>query len=109
MQGSGQLIILLPLFALYFGVLRPRQKAMKLAQLANKNIEVGNTVMTTSGIHATVRAIDDTIASIEIAPGTVIRIERRAIAKVISVGTELPELASNPHSPDATPNTEASA
>jgi preprotein translocase subunit YajC len=105
MRGTGQLIVLLPLFALYFGVIRPRQKAMKLLQLANKNIEVGNTVMTTSGIHATVRSIDENVASLEIAPGTVIRIERRAIAKVI---TEPSPLITT-HSSDATPNTEASA
>jgi preprotein translocase subunit YajC len=105
MRGTGQLIVLLPLFALYFGVIRPRQRAMKLAQLANRNIEVGNTVMTTSGIHATVRSIDENVASLEIAPGTVIRIERRAIAKVI---TE-PSTLITTQSSDATPNTEASA
>jgi preprotein translocase subunit YajC len=105
MQGAGQYIVLLPLIALYLGIIRPRQKAMKLAQLANKNIEVGNTVMTTSGIHATVRSIDDNVASLEIAPGTVIRIERRAIAKVIPAGST----PVSTHSPDATPNTEASA
>jgi preprotein translocase subunit YajC len=104
MQAS-QYIVLLPLIALYFGVIRPRQKAMKLAQLANRNIEVGNTVMTTSGIHATVRSIDENVASLEIAPGTVIRIERRAIAKVIP---EVPTLPAA-HSPDVTPNPEASA
>ncbi len=105
MQGAGQYIVLLPLLALYLGIIRPRQKAMKLAQLANRNIEVGNTVMTTSGIHAIVRSIDDNVASLEIAPGTVIRIERRAIAKVIPD----PSIPITTHSTDVTPNTEASA
>jgi preprotein translocase subunit YajC len=103
---TQQLILLLPLFAVYFGMIRPRQKAMKLAQEANRNIVVGTRVMTTSGIHGTVRAIDDKVASLEIAPGVEIRIERRAIAKALSDASET--LSIDATSTD-TPTTEASA
>jgi preprotein translocase subunit YajC len=103
---TQQLILLLPLFAVYFGMIHPRQKAMKLAQEANRNIVVGTRVMTTSGIHGTVRAIDDKVASLEIAPGVEIRIERRAIAKALSDASET--LSIDATSTD-TPTTEASA
>ncbi len=100
----NSLILLLPLFGVYFGILRPRQKAMKAQQDSNRNVAVHDEVMTTSGIYATVVAIDDNTASLEIAPGTVIRMDRRAIArrvpKAIGPGNE---------GLNETPNTEASA
>lgn len=103
----NNLILLLPLFGVYFGILRPRQKAMKAQQEANRNVGVGDEVMTTSGIYATVTAIDDGVASLEISPGTTIRIDRRAIARPLQKATTTDAL------PDATshepPNSEAGA
>ncbi len=108
----NNLILLLPLFGVYFGVLRPRQKAMKAQQEANRNIAVGDSVMTTSGIYATVTSIDDDVASIEISSGTVIRIDRRAIARPVPKPMKSPDAlpAAKPNeTPDETPNSEASA
>jgi preprotein translocase subunit YajC len=48
------------------------------------SLEVGNEVMTTSGIFGTITELDDTIAKLEIAPGVTIRIARGAISQRVT-------------------------
>ena len=40
----------------------------------------GDEVLTAGGIHGTVPAIEDEIVLLEIAPGTIVRLDRRAVA-----------------------------
>lgn len=69
----------------YLGVVRPRQKQMKALQDQRKSVGVGNDVVLTSGIFGRVVSIGDDEAHIEIAPQTIIRIDRRAIARTVPV------------------------
>jgi preprotein translocase subunit YajC len=59
-----------------------RQAAAHRALVAS--LEVGNEVMTTSGIFGTITELDDTIAQLEIAPGVTIRIARGAISQRVT-------------------------
>jgi preprotein translocase subunit YajC len=79
----GYLIIIVVLFAvMWLFLVRPqRRKQVEQAQMQNA-LRPGNEVLTAGGIHGTVHEIEDEIVHVEIAPGTVIRVDRRAIAAV---------------------------
>ena len=83
------ILLLLPVM-MYFGMIRPRQKMMKAQQELTKQIAVSEEIVTTSGIFGTIRSLTDAVASIEIAPETIIRIDRRAIARVVPKTIDTP-------------------
>ena len=70
------------LIAFMFWSQRRRQNAA--AQL-QESLNVGDDVCTTSGMFGRITALDDVMATLEIAPGTVVRFDRRAIATKVDV------------------------
>src|SRR3954468_11263502 len=76
-------IIFLPLMfvALWAIVILPQQRRMKAHRALVSVLEVGQEVMTTSGIIGTITAIDDEVLHLEVAPGVTLRIVRAAIAQ----------------------------
>jgi preprotein translocase subunit YajC len=79
----GYLIILVALFVLMWLLLiRPqRRRQAEQAQLQDV-LEVGDEILTAGGIHGTVRELEDETVHVEIAPGIVVRLDRRAVAAV---------------------------
>jgi len=79
----GYLIVLVALFVLMWLLLIRPQRRRQVEQSRMQNvIEVGDEILTAGGIHGTVREIEEEIVHVEIAPGTVIRLDRRAVAGV---------------------------
>jgi len=79
----GYLIILVALFGLmWLLLLRPQRKRQLQQSQMQDSIQPGVDVLTAGGIHGTVREIGDEIVHVEIAPGTTVRLDRRAIASV---------------------------
>ena len=80
---GGYVIILIAVFALMWLLLiRPqRRKQLEQARMQDA-VEVGDDVLTAGGIHGTVREIEGEIVHVEIAPGTTVRLDRRAVAAV---------------------------
>ena len=72
-------LILLPI--MYVVLILPQRRRMKAQQALVAAIGPGSAVMTTSGIHGTVVDVDGDTASLQIAPGVVIRIAKQAIAR----------------------------
>jgi preprotein translocase subunit YajC len=75
----------LPLVALallfWFFILRPqRRRSRQQAQLWS-GLEEGNEVVTMGGIYGRVTVVDEDSVHLEVAPGTVLRVDRRAIAR----------------------------
>lgn len=75
--------ILLLVVAFYFLLIRPQKTRQKKHTEMVNAVEPGTEVMTTAGIFGTVREVTDENLSLEIAPGTVIRILPAAISRVI--------------------------
>lgn len=75
---ASLLILLLPLLLIVFMVFsgRRRQRTMQDFQ---SSLAVGEKVVTTSGIYGTITGTDGGVLHLEIAPGTVIRVDRRAV------------------------------
>jgi len=75
---SSLLFLLLPLLLLGWLVLSQRRRVRAL-QDVQSSIVVGDEVRTTSGLFGRVAAVTDTELSLEVAPGVVLRFDRRAV------------------------------
>lgn len=77
--GTGNLLLLLlPLGLLAFLFLTQRRRAKEIGQFQD-SLAVGNRVFTTSGMLGTIVELEDTLATLEVAPGVRLRFDRRAI------------------------------
>lgn len=82
--GSGmQLIFMLLAMGLimYFFMIKPQRKRQKEIENFRNNLQVGDKVITASGIHGTVKDLHlgETFMSIEIAKGVVVKIDRNYV------------------------------
>jgi preprotein translocase subunit YajC len=76
------LLILVAAFFVLIVLPQRRQAAAHRALVAS--LEVGNEVMTTSGIFGTITELDESTASLQIAPGVTVRIARGAISQRVT-------------------------
>ena len=86
--GSGSLISTVIMFGaifaiFYFMIIRPQQKRAKEREKLLSNIEKGDKIVTSGGVHGTIVGLEDKTALIEIATNVKIKIERSAIGSVI--------------------------
>lgn len=65
---------------LYFLMIRPQRKRMAERQALINSITRGDEVVTAGGIHGVITDLDESMISLEIASGTVIRVDRGAVA-----------------------------
>jgi len=81
----GQLVVIVAMFALLWLLLiRPQAKRKLAQQRLLSSVEVGDEILTAGGLYGHVRALGDADElEVEIAPGTQVRIARRAVAAVI--------------------------
>jgi preprotein translocase subunit YajC len=105
-QGGSSLIAFLPLLLMggifYFLLIRPQQRRAKAQQALLRSVEVGDEIVTTAGVFGTVIEIDDVdeIVTVEIAPGTRIRMVRAGIGRVVSDDDEALEDEIEADAPD---------
>ena len=76
---------------IYFLMVRPQKRARMEHQKLVDSIETGDDVMTTTGIFGTVRSVGDEEVRLEIAPGTEVRLLKRAIHSRVSENLEVEE------------------
>ncbi len=86
--GGGSLISTLIMFGaifaiFYFMIIRPQQKRAKEREKLLSNVEKGDKIITSGGVHATIVGIEEKTVLIEIAPNVKIKIERSAIGSVV--------------------------
>jgi preprotein translocase subunit YajC len=85
--GGGLVGLLLPLALMgglfYFLLIRPQQRRARAQRELLSALQVGDDVMTAGGIFGTIKEIDDDndTVTVEIAPGTNVRMLRRGIAQ----------------------------
>ena len=75
---AGLLIFLLPVALIIFMVLSQRRRQREVQSLQGA-LSVGDEVCTTSGLFGTIASLDDSVVTLEIAPGVTVRYDRRAI------------------------------
>ena len=71
--------IILIIFVFYFLLIRPQQKKTREHQEFLSNLKKGDEVVTSAGIHGKITGLTDVIATLEIAEGVRIKINRVSI------------------------------
>jgi len=100
------LIILVALFALMWLLLiRPQRRRQQEQAQLQQILEPGDEILTAGGIHGIVREVDDEIVHVEIAPGTTVRLDRRAVAGI----AEEPEPEAEPEATETQPEADSDA
>ncbi len=99
---STLLPILLIGVVFYLLIMRPARNRQKKQQQMMSTLASGSRIMTTAGIFGTVVEVDEDEASIEIAPGVVIRVVKAAIGRVLDE-PESPQLEAPPASGSGDP------
>jgi preprotein translocase subunit YajC len=79
----GLVLIAATFVMMWMLFIRPQQRRMREHRALVSAVEVGDEIMTTSGLYGTVTAIDGDDLSVELAPGTVVRMVRGAIGRRI--------------------------
>lgn len=80
------LLILALLIPTFLGVRRQKKEMQKVSELQD-SLRIGDRVMTTAGLHATVFALADDTVDLEIAPGVVTTWSRLVIRERIEPTT----------------------
>jgi preprotein translocase subunit YajC len=85
--GALTLLIFIVPFGLLFLFMRNQQKRVRQQQALQQSAEVGDDVLTTAGIFGTIvdEDLDEGTVTVEIAPGTQIRMVRSGIARRLTV------------------------
>lgn len=97
-SGIYSILFLVAIFGLaYFVFIRPARRRQMAAQQARRAAEVGDEIITTSGLIATVSEVTDDYLTLEIAPGVHARFVPAAILRV------------NVDEPEPDPSAEASS
>jgi len=78
------LFILVVLAIIWFFLIRPRQRQMRAQQQQVASLQVGDEIVTAGGLYGTVKAVEDDELRLELAPGVVVRVAKRAVAAVLT-------------------------
>jgi preprotein translocase subunit YajC len=88
-EGLPSLIFLAFLIAIfYFMLIRPQKRRVEAHRQLITSIGLGDEVVTIGGVFGTVRRLGDDDIELEIAPGTVVRFVKSAIARRVTEDVE---------------------
>jgi preprotein translocase subunit YajC len=92
-DGGGGLISTLIMFGaiffiFYFMIIRPQQKRAKEREKMLSNIEKGDKVITSGGVHGVIAGLDEKTALLQISDNVKVKIDRSAITSVVSKKSE---------------------
>ena len=69
---------------MWFLLIRPQRRRGHQQLVMQDSLRKGDEIITAGGLHGTVVSIEDDVLEIEIAKNTVARLDRRAVAAVVS-------------------------
>jgi len=68
----------------YFMLIRPQKRRVQAHRELLENTGVGDEIVTIGGLHGRIRRIGEDDVEVEIAPGTVVRLVKTAIARRVT-------------------------
>jgi preprotein translocase subunit YajC len=87
-EGGGMVSTIIMFGAIflifYFMIIRPQQKKAKDRDRLLSNLEKGDKVITSGGIHGIIAGIDEKTLLLQISDNLKVKVERSAITQVIS-------------------------
>lgn len=85
--GYEGIIMLVLMFAIfYFLLIRPQQKRAKQHRELVESLKAGDSVVTAGGIHGKIVSVQDGTATIEVATGVKIKVNRSSVTEVAREG-----------------------
>ncbi len=87
--GGGSLVSTLIMFGaifliFYFMIIRPQQKRSKGREKMLSNIEKGDKVITSGGLHGTIVGLDEKTVLLSVSDNVKVKVERSAITTVLT-------------------------
>ncbi len=87
--GGGSLVSTIIMFGaifliFYFMIIRPQQKRSKEREKMLSNVQKGDKVVTSGGLHGTIIHIDEKTVLLQVADNIKLKYERSAIASIVS-------------------------
>lgn len=89
MSAGALIIVVVGLVAVWLLFVQPAKRRQRVQRELLETIEPGAEILTAGGLYATVVEADGDDLTIELAPGTKVRLDRRAVAAVL--GPDEPE------------------
>ncbi len=87
-SGLGELIPMVLLFVIfYFLLIRPQQKRAKDHKALLVALKAGDEVVTNGGVVAKVTSVDESFATVEIADGVIIKVQKQGINQKLPKGS----------------------
>jgi preprotein translocase subunit YajC len=72
----------------YFLLIRPQQRRTRAQRDLASELSIGDEVLTLGGMYGTVRDVDDDSVTVEISPGTNVRMLKQGIARRLTEDEE---------------------
>ena len=83
-QGGGSstlILMVMMILVFYFFMIRPQAKKAKQQKNFINDLQKGDKIVTIAGIHGTINKVnDDATLSLEVSPGSYIKIEKSAVS-----------------------------
>jgi preprotein translocase subunit YajC len=67
----------------YFVLVRPQRRRQQQQNEMLSELKVGSEILTAGGVYGTVKTLGDDELTLEIAPGTTVKLDKRAVAMVV--------------------------
>ncbi len=81
---TGSLIMMAAIFAIfYFMILRPQQRRMKEREQMLSNVQKGDKIITSGGVHGTVVGVEDKTIILQVTDNVKLKVEKSAVASVV--------------------------
>ena len=80
MNGSFLLVVVVLFALLWIVFARPQRRRHAAQEELYASLRRGDEIVTAGGLYGTIEAVRDDELEVEIAPGTVVRVARRAVA-----------------------------
>ena len=88
-EGGGGMVSTIIMFGaifliFYFMIIRPQQKRAKERDKMLANIQKGDKVVTSGGVHGTIAGIDEKTVLLDVGDKVKLKVERSAVSSVLS-------------------------
>ena len=93
---AGLLPFVLIALVFWFLIVRPQRRRQQALASTQSSLGVGSEVMLGSGIFGTVASVDDETIMLELSPGTVVKVSRQAVVRVVEPADARTDLGNEP-------------
>jgi preprotein translocase subunit YajC len=101
---AGFLPFVLIALVFWFLIVRPQRRRQQQLSATQSALDVGTEVMLGSGIYGTVVSVEDDTLHLQVAPGTIVKVARQAVVRVVDrTDPTVEDSDETPTDPDAGP------